>query len=286
MNYSPLRYPGGKTKIAPLVSLIMEKAGIHNGTYIEPFAGGCGVALSLLLTNKVDRIVINDIDKTIYAFWYAVLNQTVELIQLINSTAVTVEEWKRQKTIFEDKDVSDTLSLGFATFFLNRTNRSGILKAGPIGGYAQTGNYLIDARYNKEDLIKRIFKISELRSQICLYNMEIKSFITEILPQYSQNSFAYFDPPYYEKGHELYTNFFSAEDHKDLCEMIKKLNIDWMVTYNNVEAIRKMYLGKEQKTYDLNYSLANKGKNTEIIVLNRDLWPSKTDVEALKINIR
>ena len=156
MNYSPLRYPGGKTKIAPLVSAIMEKAEIKNGIYIEPFAGGGGVALSLLLSNKVKHIVINDMDITIYAFWYSILNHTDEFIDLIKKTQVSIEEWHNQKEVFLNKDSSNLLELGFATFFLNRTNRSGILKAGPIGGYNQTGNYLIDARFNKQNLIKRI----------------------------------------------------------------------------------------------------------------------------------
>ena len=195
MNYSPLRYPGGKTKIAPLVNAIMEKAGIEKGTYIEPFAGGCGVALALLLSNKVDNVVINDMDTSIYAFWYAILNHTDEFIKLINETQVTIEEWYKQKKIFLKNDVNNLLELGFATFFLNRTNRSGILKAGPIGGYNQTGNYLIDARFNKDNLIKRIERIGQYRDKISLFNLEIKDFIKVVLPKYKSNAFVYFDPP-------------------------------------------------------------------------------------------
>ena len=173
MNYSPLRYPGGKTKIAPLVNAIMKKADIKDGIYIEPFAGGCGVALALLLSDKVKHIVINDMDITIYAFWHSILNDTDEFIELIKKTQVTIEEWHKQKEIFLNKDSNKLLELGFATFFLNRTNRSGILKAGPIGGYNQTGNYLIDARFNKKNLIKRIERISQYKDKISLFNLEI-----------------------------------------------------------------------------------------------------------------
>lgn len=286
MNYSPLRYPGGKTKIAPLVNAIMEKAEIKNGIYIEPFAGGGGVALALLLSNKVKHIVINDMDITIYAFWHSILNHTDEFIELIKKTQITIEEWHKQKDIFLNKDSSNLLELGFATFFLNRTNRSGILKAGPIGGYNQTGNYLIDARFNKQNLIKRIERIGQYKDKISLFNLEIKDFMKTVLPKYKRNAFVYFDPPYFKKGHELYINFFKPKDHQALAKLIKKIKIDWMVTYDNVEEVKSIYKDREQKVYDLNYSLANKGKNSEIIVLSRDLWLTSKEQEKLKIQIR
>lgn len=285
MDYSPLRYPGGKTKIAPLVNFIIEKAGIKQGIYIEPFAGGAGVALALLLNNKVDNIVINDIDIAIYAFWYSVLNYTGEFVQLIKDTPVTIEEWRKQKGIFISKNQENLLELGFATFFLNRTNRSGILKAGPIGGLDQKGNYLIDARFNKANLIKRVERVAQYKEKISLYNLEIKDFINNILPKYKNNAFVYFDPPYYKKGHELYINFFKPEDHKVLAGLIKKIKIDWMVTYDDVEDVKAIYSGTEQKTFELGYSLARKGKNSEIIVLSRDLWPSAEQQNKLKIQI-
>ena len=286
MNYSPLRYPGGKTKIAPLVNAIMENAKIKNGVYIEPFAGGAGVALTLLLRNNVSHIVINDMDTTIYAFWYSVLNYNEEFIQLIKDTPITIEEWYNQKKIFLNNNVKNILELGFATFFLNRTNRSGILKAGPIGGYNQTGKYSIDVRFNKEDLITRIKRIGEYRDKISLFNLEIKEFINSVLPEYESNAFVYFDPPYYKKGHELYINFFKPEDHQVLAELIKQIKIDWMVTYDNTEEVKAIYKDREQKIYDLNYSLANKGKNSEIIVLSRDLWLTSEQQAKLKIQIR
>ena len=286
MNYSPLRYPGGKTKIAPLVNAIMENTKIKNGVYIEPFAGGAGVALTLLLRNNVSHIVINDMDTTIYAFWYSVLNYNEEFIQLIKDTPITIEEWYNQKKIFLNNNVKNILELGFATFFLNRTNRSGILKAGPIGGYNQTGKYSIDVRFNKEDLITRIKRIGEYRDKISLFNLEIKEFINSVLPEYESNAFVYFDPPYYKKGHELYINFFKPEDHQVLAELIKQIKIDWMVTYDNTEEVKTIYKDREQKIYDLNYSLANKGKNSEIIVLSRDLWLTSEQQAKLKIQIR
>lgn len=286
MNYSPLRYPGGKSKITPLVNIIISNAGIKHGTYIEPFAGGAGVALSLLFTGKVNKIVINDYDRSIYSFWYSILNETERFIDKIINTPVTIQNWKDQKTVFLAKDNADIFELGFATFFLNRTNRSGILNAGPIGGFDQTGNYKIDARFNKEDLILRIKRIAHLKDKIIIYNYDVKEFINTVLMKYKNNSFIYFDPPYYVKGHELYTNFFTEEDHKIIADSIKSIDIAWMVTYDDVPQIKSLYSDREQKLYDLNYSLSNKGKKSEVIILSNNYWPSKSDVQKLKINLR
>lgn len=286
MNYSPLRYPGGKAKITPLVNLLMESSGVKNGTYIEPFVGGAGVALSLLFNNKVDRIVINDYDVAIYSIWNAILYEVDKLISLIEDTPVSVEEWAKQKKIYIERNNTYSLELAFATFYLNRTNRSGIIKAGPIGGYNQTGNYMIDARYNKSDLVKRIQKISTYKDKIILYNKEIRDFIINYLPLYGDNSFVYFDPPYFKKGKELYKNFFTLTDHCDIAELICKLNIPWMLTYDDEKEIVDLYKDKYIKRYEINHSAANKGKNKEIIALSDNFWPSKDILDKLNMDIR
>ncbi len=286
MNYSPLRYPGGKTKITPLVALLMESSGVKNGTYIEPFVGGAGVALSLLFNNKVERIVINDYDVAIYSIWNAILNETDKLISLIENTPISVEEWRKQKKIYVERNNTYSLELAFATFYLNRTNRSGIIKAGPIGGFDQNGNYLIDARFNKIDLVKRIQKISTYKEKIILYNKEIRDFIINYLPLYTDNGFVYFDPPYFKKGKELYKNFFTLTDHSDIAELIRRLNLPWMLTYDDETEIVKLYKDKYIKRYDINHSAANKGKNQEIIALSNDFWPSEDVIDKLNMNIR
>ena len=215
MNYSPLRYPGGKSKIAPFIKLLMENSPIDYHTYIEPFAGGAGVALTLLLEDVVDRIVINDYDKAIYSFWRAVKENTNALIRLVRETPLTIAEWKKQKQTYLNS-TKYSIELGFAAFYLNRTNRSGILKAGPIGGLDQSGNYLIDARFNREVLIDKIAQIAKRKKDISVYNQEIRSFITNILPRNQKGAVVYFDPPYYKKGKELYKNFFDDKDHEEI----------------------------------------------------------------------
>lgn len=289
MNYSPLRYPGGKSKIAPFVSLVIKKSNINKCTYIEPFAGGAGVALSLLFDGVVDNIVINDYDKAIYSMWRAILTQTDDFIELVNNTPLTIEEWKKQKRIYANDNSHYSLELGFATFYLNRTNRSGILSAGPIGGYSQNGKYKIDARFNREGLVEKIQKIAKYKSHIKLYNKEVESFITHYLPKYKSKAFIYFDPPYYNKGKELYKNFFIHEDHERISQLIKKLECSWMVTYDDVDEIREFYNDYICKQFDLAYSLANSGTKTEIMFLcNNELWPDDEELRLnkIKINIR
>ena len=228
-NYSPLRYPGGKGKLYPFVASVIKKAGKERRIYIEPFAGGAGIALSLLFNNDVDEIVINDYDKAIYSMWKAITTQTHRFLELLENTEVTVEEWRRQKEIYEKQNRRYSLELGFAAFFLNRVNRSGILSAGPIGGYEQDGNYKIDVRFNKADLAKRIKKIAKHKKKIHVYNHDVRSFLTSYLPKYLDHAFVYFDPPYFNKGKQLYKNFFTEKDHKTIHDLIEQLQCPWMV---------------------------------------------------------
>lgn len=281
VNHSPLRYPGGKSKIAPLIRLVIEKTGGPGITYIEPFAGGAGVALSLLIEGTVGQIVINDYDKAIYSFWRALKESPQELIYLIEHTPLTIDEWRHQKDVYCTQNKKYSVELGFAAFYLNRTNRSGILSAGPIGGYDQTGNYTMGARFNRDTLIGRIEKIAQYKSQIIVYNKEIRSFINGVIPKYQDNAFVYFDPPYYENGQRLYKNFFSPTDHADIAHsIISGVKCPWVITYDDVPELRKIYSDYTQRRYNLNYSAANKGKGSEIIIFkSSSLLPSQNEVQ-------
>ena len=148
--FTPLRYPGGKGRMGPWIAELMRHNKISGGWYVEPYAGGCGAALFLLIHGYVDRIVINDADSVIYAFWKAVTEQNGELIAKIKSTRVTMAAWRKQREILQNHSAHTQIDVAFASFFLNRTNRSGIVKgAGVIGGLNQDGNYKIDCRFNR-----------------------------------------------------------------------------------------------------------------------------------------
>ena len=283
MVYSPLRYPGGKSKISDLVKLIIQKADV-DGTYIEPFAGGAGVALYLLLNDVVSDIVINDYDKSIYSFWRAIKEDGERFIDLIKSTPITIDEWKKQKEVYL-KSKSYSLELGFAAFFLNRTNRSGILTAGPIGGYEQNGLYKIDARFNKGALIKKIQEIIKRKNNIHIYNKDIRSFITSVIPKYENNSFVYLDPPYYNKGQQLYKNFLTPNDHAQIANLIfENIRCPWIVSYDNVDDIARLYENYCTRRFEVNYSAANTGKSSELLIFSDlALCPDTPELQTNKI---
>lgn len=263
--YSPLRYPGGKNKLAKFVSEICTLNNI-NGHYIEPYAGGASVALYLLMNGYVREITINDFDRSIYAFWYSIVNHTEKFCNKIANTEVTVANWKKYKNIHSNKKSSKLFDLGFATFFLNRTNRSGIINGGIMGGLDQKGKYKIDCRFNKQDLIERIRVIAGYKKNINLYNLDALQLIKEVKEKSVKNTIFYFDPPYYLKGPSLYMNHYKHKDHKEVSEMIMEItNAGWIVTYDNVEPIRELYKKVQSKRYTLTHSAHSIKKGKEIM---------------------
>ena len=289
MFYSPLRYPGGKGKLEPFMELLIRQTGHLGGTYVEPFAGGAGIALELLEKGIVSDIVINDLDKGIYSFWRAILTETDRFINNIRNVELSIDEWNRQREIIDDCS-RYSYELGFATFYLNRTNRSGIIKGGVIGGIEQAGNWRMDARFNREALIERIVKIASRKNHIHLYNNDVNSFIQNYLPKYQQNAFVYFDPPYFDKGKQLYLNFFSYDDHVRIERMINnQVNCDWVITYDDVQEIADIYQNHILKRFDLNYSAAVKRKASEIIIFKRkSMIPTDSQLQhnGICVNLR
>lgn len=269
---SPLRYPGGKICLTDRVAHILRVNRLERGHYAEPYAGGCGLALALLYGGYVSDIHVNDLDRSVWAFWHAVLNRTEELVDKIQSTQVTIEQWYEQRHVQQSHKTADQFDLAFATFFLNRTNRSGIIKgAGVIGGLSQTGNYKIDCRFNKDDLIKRIRRVYKYRRRIHLHNMDALDFIDHVDKNLPDDTFLCIDPPYFNKGAKLYTSFYFPKDHEILSMRVLRLSCPWIVTYDNVEEIQKLYASRRQFELSLNYSVQTKRKGLEIVVASKGL---------------
>lgn len=266
--YSPLRYPGSKKKLVNHFKEIIIKNNLQGGIYAEPYAGGASIALSLLIEGYVSRIIINDNDRSIYAFWHSILNRTEEFCELIEKTPINIETWELQKETQTRKKTADLFSLGFSTFFLNRTNRSGILTAGAIGGLNQNGKWKIDARYNREDLINRIKEIVKHKKNIRVYHLDAIKLVKKLKNKLPTKTLFYFDPPYFIKGKELYMNHYGQEDHVEIAEEIKKINGQkWVITYDSVRQIRELYKDYKPKKYYLRYS-AGKSKIGEEIMIN------------------
>ncbi|MDH5190833.1 MAG: DNA adenine methylase [Gammaproteobacteria bacterium] len=267
MFYTPLRYPGGKGKLADYIKLLFEENNLFDGHYVEPYAGGAGVAVELLLQEYASHIYINDIDDAVYAFWYSVLNYTDELSKMISSTRVSMAAWERQKDVLNNPKDYSKLEKGFATFFLNRTNRSGILKGGVIGGKAQSGKWKLDVRYNKKNLIQRIEQIALYKNRISLYRKDALLILTNLIPKLPKNTLIYLDPPYYVKGEGLYRNYYNHEDHVSIKRALRKTkNIFWLVSYDNVNEIKDIYKPYRYQEYSLSYTAQNKFMGSEVMI--------------------
>lgn len=265
---SPLRYPGGKAALARFFGDVIDRLGIDNARYVEPYAGGVGAGISLLRQDRVQELVINDIDPAVHSFWRFVVEHPDTLADRIVNAPLNVDEWRHQKSIYREADESDPMALGFSFFYLNRTNRSGILNAGPIGGMNQTGNYKIDARYNRDQLAERITTIGALASRITVLGLDGVT----VARRYAGDSsaFTYIDPPYVDMGGSLYLNSFTHRDHAVLAKSLDESpDGNWMVTYDPSNFIRRIYSKHNIREYELSYSAHRAGKARELLISSR-----------------
>jgi DNA adenine methylase len=161
----------------------------------------------------------------VHAFWKAVLNHTEALSKLVRDTKLTVTAWDKQRRIMESPKEHDALTLGFATFFLNRTNRSGILNGGIIGGRDQTGPWKIDARYNARELVN-----------------------------YIKGRDLYYD--FYQPEDHAGVAEFVRNGIK---------NQRWIVSYDNAPPIRQLYKGSPHVVYDIGYSARSASQGSEVM---------------------
>ena len=272
---SPLRYPGGKQALSRVLARLIRENGACGGTYVEPYAGGAGAALNLLFDEHVDRIVINDADVSIFAFWRSALRATDDLVGMIASTPVTIAEWRRQRDVYQQGRRAGYLKLGFATFFLNRCNRSGIIASGgPIGGLKQKGRWKIDARFNRDDLVARVLRLASYRDRIEVTNLDAIAFLKARIATLPARSrpFAYLDPPYFAKGQDLYMNHYRPDDHAALAMYVReRLNFPWLISYDDVEPIRRLYRRLRAVPLRLPYTARERRLGTEVLILKPHL---------------
>ena len=271
---SPLRYPGGKAGFSDLLTEIIRRNDLGGCTYAEPFAGGAGAAFSLLYAEQVSRILINDLDPQLGAFWRSVLDRTDDFVKLILSTRPTVAEWRRQRAIYQKPGRYSDLRVGFATFFLNRCNRSGIIATGgPIGGVKQQGKWGIRARWGPAELERRIRRIAAYRDRVEFFQMDARDFLREeVLPRSRDGMFVYLDPPYYKKGPQLYLNASTHEDHERLAAYLRRIcRFKWVASYDNVPEIRQMYDGMLRRKFDLTYTARERSVGKEILIHRPEL---------------
>ena len=274
--HSPLRYPGGKASLSKFLSEVISINGLKDATYAEPYAGGAGAALTLLFEERVSRVMLNDADPCIFAFWHAVLTNASELVRRIKDTPVTIEEWHRQREIYRAQQKYSRIKVAFATFFLNRCNRSGIIvNGGPIGGLEQSGKWKLDARYNKTELIRRIEKINLYTDRIEIHSLDAIDFLRYLVKKNGVlgKLLIYLDPPYYVQGHKLYLNYYLPADHQQLADYLRatKRELFWLLTYDNVPEIETLYRDYRPKPFMLAYSAHDRRMGSELLIHGRTL---------------
>ncbi len=276
---SPLRYPGGKGKIANFIKLLFIHNNLIGHSYAELYAGGASVALSLLYEEYASQIHINDLNRSVFAFWKAVLDDTEALCRLITDVDVSMAEWQRQKSV-QEAEAPIPLDLAFSTFFLNRTNRSGIISGGVIGGKRQDGTWKLDARYNKKELVRRIERIARQRSRIVLTQLDAARYIQEVLSTLPDETFTYLDPPYYVKGEGLYEHFYQHDNHAEIAKLVRDIRQPYIVSYDATEQIFDLYRTHEQITYGLNYSAASRYLGAEVMFFSPGIHHPVVDSPA------
>lgn len=271
--YTPLRYPGGKAKFAPFIARVMKSNGLTGGHYLEPYAGGAGVALELLFHGHASHVHINDLDPAIYSFWMAVTQESHALLDLLHSTPVNIEQWFKWRSVLRGETTASLVERGFATLFMNRTNRSGILKGGVIGGKEQSGAYKLDARFKKDVLAARIQKIAQHANGITVHSEDALALLNRCDDLLPHRSIIYLDPPYYVKGRGLYRNFYEHDDHVAIAQTLQSQSFarPWVVSYDNTDEIREMYQLSQGLSYGLNYTAQKRYVGSEVMFFSQQL---------------
>jgi DNA adenine methylase len=266
---SPLRYPGGKWRVASFFEKLIAINGLKSPVYAEPYAGGASLALSLLFQGAVREVYLNDIDPAIHAFWHAVLTRNREFRKRIAEIPVTPEEWLKQRVLYAQGLKSGSFDLGFATFFLNRTNHSGILNGGMIGGKRQEGTWKLDARFNRAELQSRIERVGLFKKAIHLSRMDALDFLR--IQRFPKDSLVYLDPPYYRAGAALYLNAYKPEDHTAVRAGLVRLRSLWIVSYDDVPEIRSLYRKLRSRRLQLLHTARAARRGAEVMFFAPEL---------------
>ncbi|MHB1359789.1 MAG: DNA adenine methylase [Rhodocyclaceae bacterium] len=283
--YTPLRYPGGKAPFAPFIASVMECNDLSGGHYLEPYAGGAGVALELLFHGHACHVHINDIDPAIHSFWTAVTQEPEALLELLDFTPITMDQWYRWRSVLRGEVSGTIVERGFATLFMNRTNRSGILKGGVIGGKEQSGEYKLDARFKKDVLAARIRKIADHAEGITVHCEDALALLRGCGRWLPKRSLIYLDPPYYVKGRGLYRNYYGHDDHLAIAQalQLRQFKRPWIVSYDNAEEIREMYQLSKGLSYGLNYTAQKRYVGNEIMFFSQGLLVPEDAVPQSKL---
>jgi DNA adenine methylase len=265
-----LRYPGGKARLASFLTDAIDLNDRRGCSYYEPYAGGAGAALALLKAGVVADLHLNDADRRVFSFWKSVLDESYRFADKIFTVPVTIEEWRRQRAICARPQGHSRFEIGFAAFFMNRCNRSGVLTgAGPIGGYEQEGKWLLGVRFNRSGLAQRVLELKRLRESIHVSCQDAIVFLKAKLPRGLDRKrvFVYLDPPYVSNGQRLYLNAYEPGDHAQLARFVQAQGtLPWIMSYDDSPLVRRLYSSCKVALLPINYSLQVKRSAHELII--------------------
>ena len=237
--------------------------------YMEPFAGGAAVALRLLYEGRVSSVTIGDSDPAVAAFWRCAIHYSDELIERVNECQVNIDVWHTQYQTLTNPNRADDLDLGFATFFLNRTNRSGILRARPIGGLRQDGQWHLDCRFNKDDLVQRLRRIAAHAAQIDIFEGEAIDLLSRVDEAPRRSTFVYVDPPYLTRSSGLYLDEMSFDEHKQIAQLLRGEFPYWMASYDIDDRVKsELYPESPILTFALRHCASSNHFGTEQIAFS------------------
>lgn len=275
---SPFRYPGGKDKLTSFLAIFLMHNKLKGARFIEPFCGGAGASLSLLLGGYVKEIHLNDKNYALFCFWEQLLNNTDNLLDMVYQNVPCIEDWHKQKEIYQasisSHDKYSKLEFGFSVFYLNRANRSGVLSAGPIGGLDQSGKYKIDCRYTVSTLIKKLEKIASMRDSIFVYNEHCIDFLKKFDDRtHFDNDFVYLDPPYVKEGRNIYSkNFcFSDAQHRELKDYIAGYSNRWLISYDDHPLVHDLYSKHGTRAVEISYVMNQAKVGKELMIADSRL---------------
>lgn len=268
---TPFRYPGSKSSFASTVKSYVLHNDLQGCKIIEPYAGSAAVTLALVSEEICSSAVLGERDPLMFSFWKVALQQPDALINKIREADVSLERWHELRPLLECETPEEDrlVEMAFAALFFNRTNFSGVLHTGPIGGQDQSSAYKIDCRFNREDLIARVREIAKLGDRINVVFGDAVDLIKENKRRVTP--FFYIDPPYFVQGRKLYRHHYKLRDHVALSKSLGSVKFNWMLSYDNHDVIRSLYGEFKQVEKKFQYSTRVSKNEDELLITNMEI---------------
>lgn len=284
---SPLRYPGSKASLTDYIASVIEANLLSGCTIIEPYAGSATVSLEMLSRGFVQHAILIERDPLLYGFWYSVFNDVDNLVNDIFEIDVSLNTWIDFQKYRNTTNLDDylLLELGVAGLFFNRTNFSGILGAGPIGGANQDSKYKINCRFKKEKIIQQIRTISLLKDKVEVVFGDALTYLKTQEHEIGNSfSFLYIDPPYYNQGKKLYRYWYEDSNHKELADYLGRLETPWLVSYDDHPKIREYYEESAMQELFIDYTARVSRQGEELLISNIIIPPPIPVDQIIELN--